>query len=329
MRRHWLLLILLSLAASIAVPLYVGGMEGLRGLLALPGYAVALLLGMVLMEWVLHAIRLPLLADVLGHPLSHRKALSTVIAAEFAGLATPAGTGAGATYLFLLNRAGIPVGVGAGLTMVNVVVDTTFFATFLPAVALIYLLGDHLGQALPIAGALAGLPALGLALLMAVIRYHRRPAIWLGRRMHRFPRQRYRLARLLVQLRGSIRMLVRMGWQRMLALYLLAGVRYVMRYGLLPLVLFFLGGQVPWEYLFIIQGVVLFAGQATFVPGGGGGVEIGMGLLLAPYLEPALISTALLAWRFLTFYWYLLVGGIVFVVTTGHHARNLMTRSAE
>ena len=330
MRKHWFLLILLSLGLSLGVPLFLGGMGGLSGLLELPGPAVALLLGLVLGEWLLHAARLPLLASALGYRMGLGSAVGTVVAAEFAGLATPAGTGAGATYLFLLNRHGLPVGVGAGLSAVNLLIDVVFFATALPVVALVYLLGDHLGQTLPISGVVIGLPLIGLAALTALIRHHRRLALWVGRHMghsRRLRRLRFRLARLLVQFRQSVRMLARMGWQRLLALYLLCIGRYALRYALLPVVLFYLGSPVPWEYLFITQAVALFVGVATFLPGGGGGVEVGMGLLLRPYLEAATISTALLAWRFLTFYWYLIVGGLVFVVTTGRHAETLIAES--
>ena len=330
MRKHWLLLIVLSLALSLGVPLYLGGLKGLSGLLQLPLGAVVLLLALVFGEWLFHAARLPLLAGALGYRLGLGSAVGTVVAAEFAGLATPAGTGAGATYLFLLNREGFPVGVAAGLSAVNLLIDIVFFATALPVVAMVYLLGDHLGQTLPITGVVIGLPLLGLAALTAVIRYHRRLALWVGRRMHRTPRQRrlrFKLARLLVQFRQSVRMLTRMGLKRLLALYLLCAGRYVLRYALLPVVLLFLDNPVPWEYLFITQAVALFVGVATFLPGGGGGVEVGMGLLLRPYLDAATLSTALLAWRFLTFYWYLIVGGLVFVLNTGRHATSLIAES--
>lgn len=330
MRRHWLLLIVLSLALSLGVPLYLGGLEGLFRLLKLPAEAVVLLLALVLGEWLFHAARLPLLAHTLGYRLGMGSAVSTVVAAEFAGLATPAGTGAGATYIFLLNRKGLPVGMAAGLSAVNLLIDIVFFATALPVVAIVYLLGDHLGATLPISGVVIGLPVLGLTALVAVIRYHRRLALWVGHRMHRTPRQRrlrFRLARLLIQFRQSVRLLARMGWQRLLLLYVLCTGRYLLRYALLPVVLIFLGHAVPWEYLFITQAVALFVGVATFLPGGGGGVEVGMGLLLRPYLDAATISTALLAWRFLTFYWYMIVGGVVFVLTTGRHATQLIADS--
>ena len=40
MRKHWLLLIVVSVLLSLGVPLYLGGLEGLSGLLRLPAIAI-------------------------------------------------------------------------------------------------------------------------------------------------------------------------------------------------------------------------------------------------------------------------------------------------
>jgi uncharacterized protein (TIRG00374 family) len=87
--------------------------------------------------------------------------------------------------------------------------------------------------------------------------------------------------------------------------------------------LFGLGQTVPWSYLFLVQGALLFAGQLSILPGGAGSVEVGFALLLAPWLDPAILALGLLLWRFATFYWYLLIGAPIFTLTADQSPRDL------
>jgi len=332
MRRHWLLLIVISLALSVSIPLYMGGFESLAKLRQLPFYAIALLIGMVFLGWLANAGRIWLLVTTLDHRIRWRTAITSVVSAEFAGLATPVATGAGATYMFLLSRHGVPVGRTAGLMAIDFMMEIVFFATTLPVAAIIFSLESPVSRPLNLGVLVIVLLAAGAGLLAVLIRYYRPLALKVGQLMHHVPRLRrvrFRLARLLIQFRHSIQMLIRMGWRRLLLLYLLVVSHYLVRYSLLPIILWFLDEAVPWGYLFIVQTVILFLGQATFLPGGGGGVEIGFTALLTPYLDRSTIATALLGWRFLTFYWYLMFGGVIFLLTTGRHARELIAaRSA-
>jgi uncharacterized membrane protein YbhN (UPF0104 family) len=68
---------------------------------------------------------------------------------------------------------------------------------------------------------------------------------------------------------------------------------------------------VPLTYLLLIQGVLNLLGQTFLLPGGGGTVEAGYAFFLIPYLahEPF----TLLVWRTFSFYWFLIVGGAIFL----------------
>lgn len=61
----------------------------------------------------------------------------------------------------------------------------------------------------------------------------------------------------------------------------------------------------------------LTAGQLVLLPGGSGGAEVSSSLLLAPYLEASTAAAAILLWRFVTFYWYLIAGAPVFALMAG------------
>jgi hypothetical protein len=94
-------------------------------------------------------------------------------------------------------------------------------------------------------------------------------------------------------------------------------IHWMVRYSVLPLVILVLGHSVPWAYLFVGQSMMLIIGTLTFLPGGAGGVDLTLAALLHPHLPPAVAATAVLAWRFCMFHWYLIAGAPVFLATTG------------
>lgn len=328
-RRHWLFLIALSVALSVSVPVVYGGFASVAGLTRLPWWGFCLLLGMVLLGWSVNGARVQLLTHSLGGRLRYVDAVLAVVAAEFAGATTPAGAGEPATYVFLLTRSGLRAGQGAAVVAVDKFTDLVFFATAIPIALLFYLNGEDISHPSRMMGLGVSLVAAGFILLAMVLRYYRRIAIALGHVLRRIPRLRhsgFRLARALIQFRHSVRFLLTMNRVRLLALYSLCLTHWLLRYSVLPVLLWVLGESVPWGYLFVAQGILLFVGQATFLPGGGGGVEVGFGALLLPYLNATDTATALLLWRFFTFYWYLIAGAPVFTYAGGARARMFLDR---
>jgi uncharacterized protein (TIRG00374 family) len=326
-RRTVFLLLALSLVLSITVPLVQGGLDGMAAILRIPFWGVLLALGMVLASWRLNAARLRLLAGSLNIHIEPAQAMGMVIATEFAGSATPVGTGAAPTMIFLLRRQGLDAGSGAAVIAVDVIADLVFFSTAIPLALTVYLIGGRVSDALVIAAMLLGLLVSGLFLLWCVTRYHRTVVLWIGRRLHYLPRLarfRYALARKIVSLRRAMAVLLRLPRRRLLRLYLYTAGHWMFRYGILPVLLWLLGESVPWSYLFLVQAALLFGAHAIFLPGGGGGVELGFAALLGPYLGPDISAVTLLAWRFCIFYWYLIAGAPVFAVQTGRAARELL-----
>ena len=319
-RRYAPLLIAFSLALGLSVPLLYGGGAAFAELARLPGWAYPLLAAMVILAWVCNAARLYLLSAALGRGLRPRRAFTLVGAADFAAAVTPAGSGGLASKLYLLHRHGIPVARGVAVLAVDRLLDFVWFALAMPGAALLWVLdGAPSAQPLHMGFSLALLGCIGLLALSLLLRHQRRVLAFCARLARRFTpgRRRYRLARALVHFRRALALLLRMGRWRLLLLYLFCSGHWLLRYGVLPLLLWSLDLQISWAYLFLIQGLVLFAGQLAILPGGGGSVEIGLGLCLSPYLNPAVIAAVLLAWRGFTYYGSLLAGAPFFVWAMG------------
>lgn len=319
MKRSWLVLIAISLVLSLAVPILYGGLDSLRTVRTVPLPGLLLLVTMILLAWCCNAARIRLLVRALGGRISRRAAISTVIASEFAGVATPAGAGNPATYVLLLSRYGLPVSSGAAVVAVDHFTDLVFFGTTIPVAITLFALDGGISHPLRIVGLMLALLVIGLGLLLLLLRHYRQFILILDRslfRLHRLRRFRFRLVRGALRFRASVRVLAGMGSGRLGLLYCYCLLHWMLRYSVLPLVIYVLGQSVPWGYLFVMQGILLFLGQITFLPGGGGGVEVGFSALLTPYLDPSTTAAALLLWRFVTFYWYLLAGAPLFALTT-------------
>jgi uncharacterized protein (TIRG00374 family) len=327
MKRSWLILTGASLVLSLAIPVVYGGVDSIRAVRNVPPSAILLLVGMIMGAWAFNAARIRLLARALGGTLSRRAAFTTVVASEFAGVATPASAGNPATYILLLSRHGLPVSGAAAVVAVDQLTDLVFFGTAMPIAIVLFALDGGISHPLRVAGLMVGLFVLGVATLVLLLHNYRTIMLLIGRLLHRTPRLRrfrMRLARGALRFRYSVRVLLGMGTGSLILLYLYCLGHWMLRYGVLPVVIWVLGKAVPWGYLFVIQGVLLFLGQVSFLPGGGGGVEIGFSALLSPYMGATATAAALLLWRFGTFYWYLIAGAPVFMLVTGKMAGRLM-----
>lgn len=319
-RRFGPLLIALSLALGLAVPLLYGGSAAFTELARLPVWAYLPLAAMVVLAWMCNAARLYLLGRGLHHPLEWRTACNIVVAADFAGAVTPAGSGWVGATIYLLRRQGLPVSRGMAIVAVDHFLDLAWFALAMPTAALLWAVdGATMSQPLRMGVGVAIVTLIGLLALVILLRHHRRVLALFVRLAQRISpgRRRYRVARAIVQFRHAVKLLLGMERRRLMLLYLCCAGHWLLRYGVLPVLLWCLDIHIPWAYLFMVQGVVLFAGQAAMLPGGGGAVELGLGLFLSPYLTPAVTAAVLLAWRGFTYYGALLVGAPLFVWAMG------------
>lgn len=325
--KRYLLLAALSLGLSVAIPLVYGGADILPHLANVSPWLILGTLGMVLVGWGFNAARLRLLLTSVSQLAPRRRALAIVIATEFAGVASPAGVGGPLTYIYLLHRQGLSTAHAASLYAIDQITDLTFFSTALPLALAVFTFDRQLEHPGLILALLFTLLGAGFGFLWALLHRYRGMLRLFGhllRRLRISAARRRKMARWIIQFRHGVTLLLGMPWYRLTLLYGFCMGHWLMRYSILPVILIELGHQVPWSYLFVIQGMLLFAGQLSFLPGGTGSVEIGFAALLAPWLSPEPLALSLVLWRFATFYWYLLAGAPVFILSAGGATRRLL-----
>ena len=330
LKKSWLWLLAASIGLSLAVPLALGGLGQFKLLDRLSWWAALLFALLMVVSWLFNSGRIRMLMQVGGRRMSWREAVLTTASAEFAGVTTPGGVGMPATYIFLFHRLGAGVPEAVGLEGLILVTDLVFYVTVMPLAALILLFEvgakpDVLHLVAVVMLVVAG----AAAIVWNLGRHYRRISSCIGRQMGKVPRlarYRYRLARATVQFIRCLRLLQDMSWPQYVTLYLITLGYWLPRYLLLFLIIHLVGQAVPLSYLVLVQGALALGSQIFSMPGGGGTVDAGYVAFLSPYLDRETLAFTLLVWRTYTFYWFLIVGGPIFLFKTGQVAHDLISQ---
>ncbi len=326
-RRWWLLAGALLIAAL--VPLLLGGSELFERLLRFPPGLLVVMLGMIVLGWYLNAFRLRLLIG--REHLRQPRALGIVIATEFAICATPGGAGGPLTMMALLLRQGVTPARGTATFAVEQLTDLLFFTCALVGVliyAVTHSINTYIASLLGFSAALL----LGLMILLALLgRFHRQVFLingWLvGRLGMKAARKRY-WARKVLSFRNALLDCFRLPRAILLGVFVLTTLHWLLRYSVLYLTLQGLGSQLAWAWTFIIQLLALTAGQLSLLPGGAGSAELASAALLAPLVGKSTAAAAIVVWRFVTYYFYLIVGAPLFIHLAGRPLFNRLMKKA-
>ncbi|WP_263262562.1 lysylphosphatidylglycerol synthase transmembrane domain-containing protein [Pseudomonas sp. RIT-PI-S] len=316
-RLAWLAVALL---AAIVLPWALGGGELLA---RLRGFPLPLLLGLFAMIglcWTLNALRLRLLLQAQGKTLGLARTIGMVMATEFAICATPGGSGGPLTLVALLDRQGVPPARSGAVFAMDQLSDLLFFCLAVAGV-LLYALFHNLNSRLEwlLAGS-AVLMSLALLACWGVARHQRRFValtgyLFMRARMSR-PR-RWRWARRWLHFVHAFKDTLGMPKSLLALAFFLTCSHWGLRFSVLWLALRGLGSDLAWAWSLLVQILSLSAGQFSLLPGGAGAAELTSAALLAPMVGKPTAAAAILIWRVVTYYFYLLAGAPVFVLMVG------------
>ncbi|MCQ2028685.1 lysylphosphatidylglycerol synthase transmembrane domain-containing protein [Stutzerimonas zhaodongensis] len=324
--RWWLLLGALVVAG--AIPLVLGGSELFERLLRFPFWLLLTMLSMIVLGWYLNAMRLRLLVG--RRRLGQRRALGVVIATEFAICATPGGAGGPLTMMALLLRHGVAPAKGTATYAVEQLTDLLFFACALVGVliyAVTHSLNAYIASLLGFSAALL----IGLMVVLALLgRFHRQVFLlngWLVSRLGVKGARKRSWARKVLSFRNALLDCFRLPRTVLLGVFVLTTLHWLLRYSVLYLTLQGLGSQLAWAWTFIVQLLALTAGQLSLLPGGAGSAELASAALLTPLVGKSTAAAAILIWRFVTYYFYLIVGAPLFLHLAGRPLFDRLVRA--
>lgn len=316
-RIGWLLA---ALVMAALVPVLLGGSEMLTRLERFPPVLLLALFAMIVLCWTLNALRLRLLLGSQGERIGRLRSVGVVMATEFAICTTPGGSGGPLTLMALLSRDRVrPAHSGAVFAM-DQLNDLLFFLCAVLGIV-VYTLFHRLGSS--VEGMLVGsaalmLGALGLSLML--VRWRRPLMRFNGRLLKRLrvrPQVRRRWARRLLNFFRAFSATLHLPRRTLLLVFGLTCLHWALRYSVLYLVLIGLGGNLQWVSSFLVQVLSLSAGQFSLLPGGAGAAELTSATLLTPMVGKSTAAAAVLVWRVVTYYFYLVAGGPVFLCLLG------------
>lgn len=325
-RLAWLLAGLLT---ALLIPLVLGGSEMFLRLSSFPLDLLLGMLGMIVACWGLNALRLRLLLGDSVGGLSLLKSLGVVMATEFAICATPGGSGGPLTLMTVLSRNGVSPAKSSAVFATDQLSDLLFFLCALLGI-LLYALFHELSQKLEWMLSLSAILMLGgLCLGIGFARYHRQIIKLNGgllKRLNTNATTRRHWARKLLHFRNAFVDTLKMPRQKLAQVFMLTCLHWGLRYSVLYLALRGLGVDIQWAWSFLIQMLSLSAGQLSLLPGGAGAAELTSAALLAPIVGKSTAAAAILIWRAVTYYFYLIAGGPVFLLLVGRPLLNKLMR---
>lgn len=317
--KRWLWLAA-AIAVAVLIPLWLGGAEMLGRLQRFPPLLWPAMFAMIGLCWCINALRLRLLLGALADRLTLRRCLGTVMATEFAICASPGGSGGPLTLLALLGRFGVRPARASAVFAMDQLSDLAFFLCALAGI-FFYALFHHLNHGLQWLLTLSALLMLGAAALgLALVRWHRQVIRLNGQVLRRLGvgvAKRRRWARKLLRFLEAFADTCKLPRPVLTKVFLLTCLHWGVRYSVLYLALRGLGADVEWAWTFLIQMLSLSAGQFSLLPGGAGAAELTSAALLAPMVGKASAAAAILIWRVVTYYFYLIAGGPVFATMVG------------
>jgi len=162
---------------------------------------------------------------------------------------------------------------------------------------------------------------IGVIVLLALLgRFHRQVFLlngWLVGRLGMKPSRKRRWARKVLGFRNALVDCFRLPRRLLLAVFGLTTLHWLLRFSVLYLTLRGLGSELAWAWTFLVQLLALTAGQLSLLPGGAGSAELASAALLTPMVGKSTTAAAILIWRFVTYYFYLIVGAPVFLHLAG------------
>ncbi|MBD3235805.1 MAG: flippase-like domain-containing protein [Candidatus Eisenbacteria bacterium] len=273
-------------------------LDGISQLRLSPGHLL-LALALMLLPWVLNALRVRNWLQFLGYGGSLRTALRVVILGELSAAVTPRAVGALPAKAATLMASGVSSGRSALMIVLAAVEDTTY--TFLVVPVLLYATAvweapalQRLLRVTPAWEIFAAVALVGV-LAIAATRY-------LAERWTAARRLDAKLRSVWRDLRAAIALVRREGRRTWLTNVGLTFLQWTARYSIAAAVILGMGIEIDFWQCLALQWLCFATMNLAPTPGSVGGAEASFLLLYSGILPPEQIAIAAFGWRFFTFY---------------------------
>lgn len=316
----------LSLLGLFLLLRLTGGREAWPSLSRLSPAMLALSVGLVVLNWLLDAVRMMVLVHALGGHLSLFSGMRISVLGAFVSNVTPFDSGGEPLQAYLLSDKGITVGQSSAVIAVKTILNAfarLCLGLIIPGWMVLTHSRWHLPNGMDIAltvglSAYFAVFALSVVLIARPELVNRIMAPLLANRLaRRFvkPAQAERVlafvARGVQEFRDALRVFVRQGRLALTAVVVLSFAGWLTLLSIPALLLIGFGMRPSYAEVMGTAVVFYLASAYAPTPGSSGAAELGFAVLFSTIVPARLLAIFVAVWRLLTYYLALAVGGIL------------------
>ncbi|VUT28274.1 MAG: hypothetical protein SYNGOMJ08_00843 [Candidatus Syntrophoarchaeum sp. GoM_oil] len=272
--------------------------------------------------WFVWGARIKVISGALSSRLSMRDAVKIVVTSLFTAAITPSHAGGEPVRVYLISRkGGIGFGDASAIVLLERVLDVIFIILISPVAIL--LLKDVIFQSGEEIKFLIGLSIVILIFsLFIIIQILYRPE-WIKNRLPSIARVigfftgPARSERIMTRISAemdafirSLRKFIEVARGRVLIAWILTTIYWSLEFLIPCLILIGLGEDPEILRAFASQIVLMVLVLVPLTPGSSGVAELGFMTVFAVFVKTSLLGILVLAWRFITYYLNIIVGGL-------------------
>lgn len=303
----------LSFAAMLAVAGWVvaGSWDASGGTLGLPWPAHLMALGIVGVELVLRAAKIAFSARACGVPITVGTAARTTLAGDFATAITPARLGAEPARFLVLSEAGVAPAKALLTLYLELLVELVSLLVVVGILFVLVPLSTPMKAVLAMVGGYAT-TVMGVGAVAVVLSRRQLsgpPPAWVrAAGVNSWLWRRLQIA--LRHLRESVAALRHAHPVKMAISLGCSVVHVAARLAILPVIALSLHAGTDLLSLVLWPLVLLYGGALVPAPAGGGAMEFGFKAAMDGTIPAGALATALIWWRFYSYFIYVLLGAI-------------------
>ncbi len=293
---------------------------------------LALIMGII--PWFTASFRLMIWTRFLGKRISFRNLFNVIIGSEVGSAVTPTAVGGGYAKIGLLMQRGFSIGTSASLTSLNNVEDTLFFVLSMPSAIFITSAfklpvfksiaeqaKDSVSFILYLVLGIISFIIIGYGLKQTHLFLKLKKTPFFQKIMDRFNTFKYDFLFVygFVRKKGKLRFCFTM---------LLTALHWISRLSVVTALFLCLHLPIHPIKFFLFSYAVYFLAALIPTPGGAVATEASFYLLFSFFIPPSMIGLTTSTWRFLTYYFPLALGSVLFalmnyqMLTKGGHKNN-------
>ena len=309
-----LIIVIVGVVGNLAFCLWTTDRQKFAELLRLDGRYLLLAMLLTLVPLLGHTVRTIMWTRFLGYRVGVHKLFRIVLANELAASITPTAVGGGPLKIAMLAQAGLRTGAAACVTTLPTLEDLLFFIVAVPVAMTISSSWNHpvfnliaegidLHWVVPclIVGVIGGG---GLALLCRKV----------GLRIRRWEGLQEQLKATGADFLSVCRTIGGAGKSRLLLSVIIAGIQWICRNAVAAMLVASLGVEVEFIRFLLLQWLIFILTLFIPTPGATGGSEALFYLIFKPLLPKEILAVTIGGWRFLTFYWVMIISAILLYI---------------